>query len=632
MTKIRDLFFTAKADIRLAAVFLIIGSFSLLPAIIFLDSLLIIQASLTIILASGTYLLLQWRRGNSSTTDDKETAIIPHNIDQILDIVFWLLLTAMILILYRDVYSRPLSFLIIVSVMSAILAIQILSDNHTGYSLIKIIIIGVLLRASAFYQFPGLAGYDTVAEITLSEQLTSTGFIGGYMGAYQYYPLAHILTASISQITGFNITNSFFMLGLIEVISLVFIFLIGKYLFNDKTGLIAVLVLSVFDWHILWGFYIKAMTFGIALIPIVIFLILAAKDEKKLIYTSLSILMLFLVILTHTFVTAVLLVILLFGWLISIAIKRRCHDRDLVSDYEHPIRLDIVLLLGFTTIAYWLYVSGFYTYVAYAVNYALSIDNTITGTPTSQLSVLDTTWARLPVFTLIFFAIIGCLSIFNFHKLTSKTLAQIWLALLCGVMVVISFAIFSISNLETLIRERWFVFVGLIAAIPVAKGLLSMVGNRRHQSAISMAIIIFLFSGIMTTSYIANVSSVTSWGASRYMASSASELAAAETVSRITALDSSNTEDSVIYADHYFSQIFRYEYDVPSENIVDFSEILKEELANYQGILMLREAMLDIVSTNDELIMDQTQYQALLGNSNISLIYDNGTTKALLQS
>jgi hypothetical protein len=140
----------------------------------------------------------------------------------------------------------------------------------------------------------------------------------------------------------------------------------------------------------------------------------------------------------------------------------------------------------------------------------------------------------------------------------------------------------------------------------------------------------FLFSGIMTTSYIANVQSVTAWGASRYLASSASELAAAETVSRITGFAGDNSsQNSIIYADHYYSQIFLYEYDVSSEGVVDFSEISKEELEHYRGTLMLRETMTDIVSINDELIMDRAQYEALLENTDIALIYNNGTTRAL---
>lgn len=516
--------------------------------------------------------------------------------------------------------------------MAAIVAVQIPDSKNTGYKLLKVIIVGILLRASAYYQFSGLVGYDTVAEITFSEQLISTGFIGDYMGAYQYYPIAHILTVSISQIAGLNIADSFFVLGLIEVISLIFIFLIGKQLFSSKTGLMAALILAVFDWHILWGFYIKAMTLGIALVPVILFLIIGARHEKKFIYTILSILMLFLVILTHTFVTASLLVILLVGWLVSLVLKHGSSDNVLIDNYERPIMLETVLLLGFTTIAYWLYVSGFYSYVSYAVNYALSIDSTIIIASAFQMSAAEILWTRLPIFTMILFTIIGCLSIFNIRLFINRKLNQIWIALLCGFMVIISFIFFSFSEMEMLIRERWLVFTGLIAAIPIARGLLNITGNRKYLSGVSIAVIVFIFSGIMTTSYIANVSSVISWGASRYMAASASELSAAQTISHITSLTSDNNPDnSIIYADHYYSQIFLYEYEVPAQNIVDFSDILTDELERFNGILMLRKSMPDIVSTKNELIMDTARHRGLMQNSQVSLIYDNGTTRALKQ-
>jgi hypothetical protein len=130
----------------------------------------------------------------------------------------------------------------------------------------------------------------------------------------------------------------------------------------------------------------------------------------------------------------------------------------------------------------------------------------------------------------------------------------------------------------------------------------------------------------MTTSYIGNVESVISWGAGRYLASTASELAAADTVGRVLV-----SADEDVYADHYYSQIFRWDVELPDRQVIDFSEIYSRELDGYRGILVLRTAMLEIASAEEEIIMDKDRYQSLLEDPRINLVYDSSTVKALLR-
>jgi len=271
---------TNKADVKLAVFFLAVASVLLTLSLTLMDYLLLTQAAVTVILASVIYLLLRWtrrrRQAEADTGEEEQTApLFPAYVNQLLDIAFWGLLAASLFMLTQGVYARPVGFLIMVSAMAAILAVQIFSGRNTGYCLFKIIVIGVLLRASAYYQFPGIVGYDAVAEITYSGKLLAEGYAGSFMGTYQYYPIAHFFTAATSLMTGMGTVDSYFILGVAEVISIIFIFLIGRPFFDTKTGLLAVLVIAVFNWHILWGFYIKAMTFGIALLPMILFLILS---------------------------------------------------------------------------------------------------------------------------------------------------------------------------------------------------------------------------------------------------------------------------------------------------------------------------------------------------------------------
>ncbi len=330
------------SDKKLALAFAGIGIISVILTTTVFPSLLILQASVTLLLASAIYLFLRTRRRVSPIGEDEgkstSTTLLQPHISKLLDITFWGLLIAGLIILSQGLYARPLSFLILVSIMSSILAVQIFAGKNTAYCLIKIVIIGLLLRATAYYQFPGMVGYDSVAEVNFLSQLVANGHIGDFMKGYQHYPLAYYLTASTSFITGLGAKDSFFVLGIIEVISLVFLFLIGRQLFNEKTGLLAVVIMAVFDWHTRWGFYVKAMTLGIAWVPIIIYLLLNSRRKGNPTFLILGILSMFLIVLTHTFVTTVLLVILFFSWLIF-RILRNIQSK---KEFEPPITLNIV--------------------------------------------------------------------------------------------------------------------------------------------------------------------------------------------------------------------------------------------------------------------------------------------------
>jgi len=590
--KLKESILTDFADVKLAVLLFSVGLLLLVLSLLLLESLLLTQAAVTVMLASIIYLLLRYarRRKQYDIDTDEETSDKPlfsPYVNQILDIAFWGLLIGAMFMLTQGVYARPLGFLMIVSAMAAILAVQIFSGKSVGYCLLKVMIIGVLLRASAYYQFPGAVGYDSVAEITLTEQMVSSGHVGSFMGGYQYYPVAHYFTSMSSLLTGMRISDSFFMLGITEVLSLVFIFLIGRHFFNTKTGLLAILIISVFDWHILWGFYIKAMTFGIALLPMILYLVFAAPRKNKFLFTLLALLVMAMLIMTHTFVTAVLVVILAAGWLMFLILTPLSSKED----NKQPLTLNIVLLFICATMAYWMYVSGFTYYIVDTINYALSLDPQKLAILVFPMSIAEELWVKLPTFMFIFFAILGCLAVFNIREFSQKRLLRIWLALLCGALVIVNFVIFYIPQLGPLVRERWFVFVGLIIAIPVARGIMYIAGRKSWQAVTATFLLVLCLSGVMTTSYISNVQSVITWGPESYHASTASELVAADTISQALV-----SADDYIYAEHYYSQIFRWNIEMPYEQVIDFSEIYSYELEDYQGILMLRMAAINIVS------------------------------------
>lgn len=623
-------------DKKLAIILFGLGLIVLILAIAF-GPLLLIQVSVTSILASGVYLLLRMRRQARPTEEDLTGApsapLLQPRFSQLLDIAFWGTFITSLFLISQEAYARPLSFLILISIMSSILAIQIFANKNTAYCLLKVLIIAVLLRASVWYQFPGPVGRDPIVELDYVRQLVAVGHTGLHMGAYMHYPVAHILSASTHFATGLGLKDSFFILGVIEVMSLVFLFLIGRELFDKKIGLLSTLIMAVCNWHILWGFWMKGMTLGVAWLPILLFFLLASRRKgMRLPLLIFSILIIFLVILTHTVSSLVILVTLVMAWLSSLI----CKALPGKEKFEQPVTSAIVMLSLVALLGYWMFVSGFIGYIGIVIKGAVSVDVIVEGPAMPYRSAGVLTLQKLPALMLIFFAILGCLSIFNIGKLGRKVLSQVWLVPVAGGMVILTFLLYYIGELGALAADRWFVFMSLLIAVPAAIGLLSMLGRKGWCNLGMLFLLLLLLSGIMTTSAEANITQVVPWVVRSRDAFMSSEMAAAETVSQMADLTPAQTpqEETKIHTDYLYKVLLQMEFQVPYDKLVDASPIFKEELTEYHGVLMLRSAVTDMVLMSYEAghlysEVEQSQYQSLVDDTQAILIYDNGMVKAL---
>jgi len=635
--RFRQLLTPVDIDKKLALILFGLGLTLLILATAVFKAPFLVQVSVTLALASGVYLLLHKRRRARSAkgdiTEAQSVPLLQPRFSQLLDIAFWGMLIASLLLISQQAYVRPLSFLVLVSIMSAILGIQIFTNQNSAYCLVKILIIGILLRASVWYQFPSPVGRDPIIELDYVRQLMAIGHVGEHMGSYMAYPVAHILTASSSFVTGLGLKDSFFILGIIEVMSLVFLFLIGRELFDKKVGLLAALIMAVCNWHILWGFWMKGMTLSVAWLPILFFLLLASRRKAmRFPLVIFSIVIIFLIILTHTVSSLVILTILIMAWLSFLI----CKGLPSKEKFEPPVTLTIVLLFSTALLCYWTYVSGMIGYVGTVVKYALSFDVAVEQPIVLYRSSGVLILQKLPVLMSIFLAILGCLSIFNIQKLDRKTLSQVWLVPIVGTMVVLTFLLNYIGAFGALIPSRWFVFMSLLIAVPAAIGLLSMLGRKGWRNLGVLFLLLFLFSGIMTTSHEANITQVVPWVIHSRDAFTNSEMTAAKTVSQKAELTPGQTPqgETKIHTDYLYRLLLGYEFHVPHKKMVDASPIFKGELTEYHGILLLRSTVTDTVLMTYETShycskVEQSQYQSLVDDPQAILIYDNGVVRAL---
>ena len=627
---------SGNADVRLAAALLGLGLVLIPLSVLVFGSLLLIQVSATLALAPAIYLLQRCFHNPSLANTNirlQDTSKFNPRLNKLMDIAFWGLLIASLIIISQEGYTRPLSFLMLVSAMAAILAVEIFRRRSAAYCLIKILIIAILLRGSAWYQFPSATGTDPIIEMDYLRQMVSAGHLGDFMQGYQYYPMAYLISAPGHLITGLEIKDSMFILSAIEVISLIFVFLVGKQIFNTTAGLLAVLILSVFDWHIYWGFWIKAMTLGIALLPITIFFLLASRQKgKRLTFAGLGILFIIINALTHPFSMALLGIFLALGWISFLTLK----IVQSKEKFEQPIALTTILLCFVVALGYWMFASGSIGWIANTINYALSFDTEGVAMYAIPVNTAVLTWQKLPLLLLLSFAIFGCLYSFNIKNLGPRDLSRIWFALFCGAIVIIGLIVFAIPELGGTHPMRWFAFIGIMAAFPAAYGLLKTVIGKGGRSQISLFFIVLLISGIMTTSHLASVDLVIPWEKQRRFAFTSTEMAAGTTVGRMVGINPGQTHSGNIdiYTDFVYTLLLAYELQLPMDKIVDASPLYKEEVDEYHGILLLREVVTEVVSVtfeggHEDFVMEQAQYQAFMDDHDSVLIYDNGIVRAL---
>lgn len=636
---LQDLFkqITADIDKKIAIIGVIFGITLLIYAFTTHKPSELQEMVLTMLLACSIYLLLR------DTLKERKTKLFStemeiwekHNIKSrlyLLNIIFFCLLSASIIIISQHIYSRPLIFLVLVTIMSGILAIEIVVNANRAYLtfiLAKIFIIGILLRASVFYQFPGPVGIDPWYHINFVEQLLIQGHVPEELGKYISFPVMHIIVASLSQLTGLGVKDSYFMIGVIEIASLIFVFLIAREIFNEKIGLLSVLMLIVSSEHILWGYWIIAMTLGIALVPILTFFLFSQQRERKnLNYKLFIILILVLVTVTHTVASFAILIVLVATWIAHFIYKTLWK----LENFEQHVGLTLIMLFSVMLIGYWMYASGFIGYVAESIKFAFSMD--IWEGEKMYGGVVESSWNYLSMYTFGFFAILGSLYVLNIQK---EEYSQIPIVITAWVVTFFVFVSFFLGR-NAILFGRWPVFIEILLAIPCSLGLLAMSALSKKRVLSVLFVLVIVFTGVMVMNDNANITQVVPWAQYPRFGLMDSEIHAYQTIS--THIQYS-AEDNFIYGDGYYLSCFRSSkpYTKGIECPLSISILQGDE--KFHGILILRREMKDnvvriqqkgVYRDTIEFKMDESLYQSYTDGPQYAVIYDCGTVKGIKSS
>lgn len=502
------------------------------------------------------------------------------------DILFWAAIAISYIILFASGETRPLSYFIITAAAAGFIVISLFSreDNllNSARDIIKILVLGLCVRLSVyvFRSGNGGSGGDFFGHMAVNQVLSDVGNLD-YMGLLTRtmnkeisFPLMHIQTAITDILTGLPIkASTFIAVSVPLLISTVCVYLTARELFNNKTAVLATLILSVCDYVILWGFGPVTTSFGLCLFYFGVYcMVKAKKSESKILWTLLLILFTVSVVFTHAVSTFIMLTAF-FAFSLGLSfydvfIKG---SKIKISDWV------LTIVFGISVAIKWIY-----SYYSTSTSFLDRMSSTLIRVIDSSLGSFNTVASAVsdagfyePLTTLfisnIGYVILFALSILGMYLLFNrKNLFKLGVCVI-SLYLLLQFVtyIFPIFGLRSIIPDRWFAFIWFFASILMAFAIIYLC-NRHGKKIIRLVpVVIIVFTFSMITCPIANDDSPLMSGEYRFSNSyTLKEIAAGQTLGKYIS-------DGQLITDYYFMSRFKFDNLNLETNDLKYDDVLQ---------------------------------------------------------
>lgn len=541
----------------------------------------------------------------------------------ILDSLYFIFFSFSILSIYfrPDLYERPLLYFILTSLIVGFMSLRIFCHNiSNSLFILQIILIGISVSWSQLLIYPSLLGVDPWFHQVFTLKILDTHFIpDGYI--YSKLPLFHILISLTSLITGLDYKfATIFSVSLSQIIcNVLFIFLLGKFLFNNRIGLLASLLLVVANYHINMSYWSIPNAFAVVFVLLLLYLLLKVKMYTPVLISIISILLMADIILTHSVVsmfTAIILTFYLFGSSIC---------NILYSKKYTPIKMTYPILFTVSMFAWWSFACGKLDTFASLLKWGFSRDIFL-STP---IILLSTYAATIPLseklfnyagmFSFFALSFVGCFYMMSKRYGNHNTFN---FALIGLTPLFLGFS--SLISSRSILEERWWFFAEILLSIPLALSvtlIISYVNEKYLSSGLLFFLVVFM-SFFLIMSPPANIDNhIFSPNTSITQTLTASELQAVKTTSTIWG--------GAIKTDEYYagSQKFKYNF----ESFCD--EIYQKNPNKLQNKLVLirREIIGKPFKLFSSIIRLDYDPRTLLDEYIFSQIYDCGSVGGYLK-
>jgi|GEM_PF-1456365 len=430
----------------------------------------------------------------------------------ILRIIWWFLISVALLVWYfSEIYTRHPLFFFLISSAVALLGIQIFGSKHLSkvtisISIIKILLLSLILRWSAYYISPYPIGSDPWAHQEYISYFVDFGQVmvpPDFIEYYIHYPIAHLCGTCTVLVGSLSPHDAVFLLGVILTLSTVVTFLLVRMLTkNVQLALISMLILNFADVSILWSIQVIAMSFAIAIYAFIIFCILKISYElrNKNRYFVLLIVFLSIIVWTHT-ISAFITLVSMFALVVGYILYGIIYNRSTSSLQSRSVLMLLapLIFLAIIIIYHWMDPSyPFFEGILRGLLRSLSQEARFLGTASTSVSNGLGRWEELlqPAgFSMyVFFGIIGTL-----YCLSKKELARKYLPLvvLVSVLFIVCYA-FPIFGMQNIVPDRWPAFALVCFALFIGVGFLCVSSLlKKRTSILCIAVTFFFISSLL---------------------------------------------------------------------------------------------------------------------------------------
>jgi hypothetical protein len=564
---------------------------------------------------------------SSEASEASEDVILAINISFLVLLFF----SVFLIITRSDTYTRPVSFFVIAAILVGIIAAEILfsgKDTLSDYSiLIKIILLGILLRWVSLVMFPSSVWFDPWYHKRIIETILSTSHIPQVgLQSYEKLPVYHVLISALSQFTGLNFKGSFliFICPVIVIAQALLIFMIGNvFIPGKKIPLLASLLLMIGDYNISNGIIEFPNGFAIIFILAVIYINLKMQKFASVRWIVLAIIIMLTIILTHTLASMAMAILLLFFWLSSIIYRWLFWE----SEKRLIASLSLAMLFTITMFTWWMYASGHYIFIVKAITWAFQADNYFTEAPIkaleyiSSVPILETLMDKLGFTVYFFFSSIGCL--FLISPRSGSRISGFVYSFGSIVLAVIGF-LGTVFNL-LFIPTRWIFMSQMTLSIPAAIGICMitsriMVNRRIWIACLVSGMAFFTISNTMANFDTPVLSPKMTIRVSLY----SSELQSIDTITAYT--KKTISVDQLAFAYIFNTKEEKIQLINKSLDSMDFTPLMG-------SVIILRKSIIDDpFYASSSIWRIYYDPRILLLNEGINCVYDSGSTMAYFRT
>jgi len=470
--------------------------------------------------ASLVYLILS----RISDTKKNEVALSNYKSTRYLLEAIFMVLFALSLLTFHASESRTISYFILVSLCTGILALLcagITGKRDAIVQVANIIILSLNLKLTKYY-FYGGSGVDYWLHLRMNEVLAQLGNIGVLFGKEEFFPIMHINVAISQIVPGLSVKDaSMFSIILPLVISSICVYLVGRELFDEKVGLLGMLIVNISDYHNWWGVAPQTTSYGVIIFFFTVFVLYKLTNlenkinlRNKIKWLAILLTLMFTMIMAHAVSSFVLFMTftgLVVGSLLYSAISSKKRN------YFFPMLL-MVYALGL--LQHWFVAEYRADGTPFFDQIVATLDIYITGYASflNRPEAISEYAALLPPLSeslvnnlglalLVFLAVIGSLYWLSAEFRSRENFSiLICTTLLLG--ITFGFPLFGIRNI---IPHRWFVFEYFFLGIMAAFAAIHVARRMSKNQQICVIFVLFaclsFFMLTATSNNLANLDS-----------------------------------------------------------------------------------------------------------------------------